>query len=290
MVSILGIFISQCLYCQTVSTTSSTTENENSLLWKVEGNGIQPSYIYGTIHIIPKDDFFLTEETMEAFNESDHIVMELDMDDPNFQMQSVQAMQFTDGTSIKDYCSEEEYKQLGEAIAKFPGVTIDQLSGFKPMMLTSLLQLQLMGNAPIVSYEQELATKAVQSGKEVEGLESIQEQVQIFDHIPYDEQIDQNIKAFIHDVDNTKSQLAALTDAYKTQNIQKLYELILDQTEYEELVPKLLDERNEKWTQQVKSLCTDESCFFAVGAGHLAGEKGFLQLLRNQGYTVTPVQ
>ncbi len=91
----------------------------NSLLWKIEGKDLEsPSYLYGTIHVISQSDFFLTDATKAAFDESQEIVLELDMDDPQMGMQMMQQAGMKDGQTLDKLLPEEDYQQLDSLVKK----------------------------------------------------------------------------------------------------------------------------------------------------------------------------
>ena len=91
----LPIFIAFLLF-QNISAQQSG----NSLLWRIDGNGIQTSYLYGTFHLLSTSDFELKEKVSDAFNASDQLVMELKMDDPMMQMEMMKYIHMKDGTTL----------------------------------------------------------------------------------------------------------------------------------------------------------------------------------------------
>ncbi len=283
-----SLVLTPSLYAQ-VDDATSTSSTPNSLLWKIEGPDIKTSYVYGTIHWIPREDFFITESTEEAIDQSEKIVLELDIDDPDFQTDLLQLMTFTDGETLKDYCSEEEYAKLRKAIKGDSAMVEIMMPRFKPILLISRIMDESLTCQDPVNYELYFVEQAQKSDKEIIGLESPADQMAVFDNIPYDEQIDLIIETYIDSAELTGGQMDTLYQYYLAQDIQGLYDLSMSTEVFDDLLTRLFDDRNLDWSQQIPKLCRDYSCFIAVGAGHLAGPRGLLQLLREQDYTVTPM-
>ena len=119
--------------------SSTPDQLDNALLWKVEGNGItQPSYVYGTIHIIGKEDFFLPDGTLGAIENSDKMVFEIDMSemtDITKQMGLLKDVFMKDNMSLKDLLTEEDYTMVKDHFQKM-GLPIFMFERMKPMFLT----------------------------------------------------------------------------------------------------------------------------------------------------------
>ena len=118
------------------------------------------------------------------------------------------------------------------------------------------------------------------------GLEKLQDQLNIFDSIPYEEQMDM----VINSANNTsyyQASWSSLIKAYKEEDINKLNQISMEVSpeliKYDDI---FLDERNSRWIPVIESLVKTKSTFIAVGAAHLGGETGVLQLLKNRGYTL----
>lgn len=125
MVSFLGYTTAQEKAATATATTLVALEkaqDNNTLLWKIEGDGIQTSYLYGTIHLIPQADFFIAEATKTAMLTSDQVVMELKMDDPNMQMAIMQNAAMKDGSTLDKLVSEEDYKKVDELLKSALGI------------------------------------------------------------------------------------------------------------------------------------------------------------------------
>jgi len=264
-------------------------QDDNSLLWQISGNGMaQPSYLFGTIHLMCPDDIQVTEAMESALEKSEKVVMELDMDEPNIMMETQKAAMMTDGTTLNDLLSEEEYQMVGNYLQDSLKIPIQMLNTMKPLMLSTLTFLDVLDCQP-GSYEMILAQRAKSQEKEVLGLESVEDQIAVFDAIPLEEQSDYLVEA-IEKYDETVAETESMIEAYQTGSVTKLYnithEAMQDMKDAEKV---LLTDRNLKWIPKMEEMLKQQPTFFAVGAAHLGGPQGVIALLREQGYTVEPI-
>ncbi|MCI5081961.1 MAG: TraB/GumN family protein, partial [Saprospiraceae bacterium] len=182
--------------CKTTSQTPGNAKNtipeiENSLLWEIKGKGIdKPSYLFGTIHMINKEDFELTPATKEAFAKAERVAFEIDLED----MMDVSAMMplmmkafMANDTTLRDLLTEEQYTKVDKHFQKL-GIPLMFLERLKPMFLSMMTSEDFangQSSGKMVSYEMELMELAKQQNKEIEGLETAEFQMSMFDSIPY---------------------------------------------------------------------------------------------------------
>lgn len=271
---------------------------ENSLLWKISGQGIKnPSFLFGTIHIIQSKDFFLPKGTMSALDQTKKIVFEIDMkevSDISAMMGIMNKVFMKDNHTLKDFMTEEDYTMVGKHFQKM-GLPLFILERMKPMFLTVFAYGDMdpsgLKNGNMKSYEMELLEMAKNSGKETGGLETIDFQIGIFDEIPYDVQAKMLVDAIRASSVSENDEFKKMTDLYLSENINAMVNMISEEgSEVVGYEDKLLNERNKNWIAQIIQACKTEPTFFAVGAGHLAGPEGVINLLRKQGMQVTPVK
>lgn len=268
----------------------------NALLWKIEGNGIaEPSYLYGTIHLIDSEAYFLPNGTLTAMEDTKKMVFEIDMNEMSDMgnMMSIMNKAFmNDGKTLKDLISDEDYKIVDAHFAKI-GMPLMMLERMKPMFLTVFASGDMdpsgLQNGSMKSYEMEFMEIAKSSNKPMAGLETIEFQMSVFDSIPYQAQADMLIET-IKAGDTGSDQMKQMIDMYKAQDINAMISMITDEneqlSEYEDV---LLSKRNKAWISGMRTMMSEMPTFFAVGAGHLAGEKGVINLLKKEGYKLTPV-
>ena len=271
---------------------------QNSLLWEVSGNGLtKKSYVFGTIHLIPQEKYLWTDVMEAAFRKSDQVYFELDIEqmaDPMAMMGMMKYIFMSNDTTLSDLLTEEEYALVDSHFKKL-GMPLFLFERMKPFFLTVFLSEDMakgnLQDGSLLSYEMVLNDKAKQEAKPTSGLETIEFQASIFDKIPYREQAQMLISALQEDATN-EPQMDQLVQFYLDQNISALGKMIAEQSSSSPAgwEDDLLNRRNSNWIQQMKPLMQSSSVFFAVGAGHLPGEKGVLQLLMKEGYTVTPLR
>ncbi|GEQ84767.1 TraB/GumN family protein [Patiriisocius marinistellae] len=268
--------------------TTTAQENEHSLLWKVEGNGIKTSYVFGTFHMLPKEDFALKDKVKNAFTESENIFLELDMDDPSLQQEMMQLSILPDGGNLKNFMDESEYSLIDTYLLSNMGVGLDNLATFKPLMVSTMVMMGYMGK-DVASYEATLISLAKEQQKEINGLETVASQIAVFDIQPYDEQMDEVVK-LLKEEDAMKDMFNKMIELYKAENIEGLYDYMDEfYGDDPEQLHRMLDNRNQNWIPLIVENSKKASTFYGVGAGHLGGEQGVISLLKKEGFTVTPV-
>ncbi|RBA27573.1 TraB/GumN family protein [Flavobacterium tibetense] len=263
---------------------------EKALLWKISGNGLtQPSYLFGTIHATC--DATLDAATLKALEETKQLYLEIDMDDPMLQMQMMQGMTMKNGVTISSLVSEEEFVVIDEFLQKNIGMSAKMINTFKPFMLNSMLLPKLL-DCEFQSVEMELMKVTKAQNEEVYGLETIGDQLQVFDKIPYQDQVNELLKTAKSDLSKEKEEMKKIMDVYKTKDIEKMLVVMdeSDNTISADNKDVLLVNRNRNWIPVIEKVIKSTPTFFGVGAAHLAGEDGVIKLLRKQGYTVEAVK
>ncbi len=274
--------------CVAQAGKKKTVVNNKSLLWKVSGNGLQrPTYLFGTLHIICPADYVWTPAMKKALDACDKVAFEMDMDDPALGPKMTASMMLPNGKTLKDFYTEADYKKLTELAAK-SNIPIQMMQGFKPFALVSFLYLKAVSCSLPDSYEGNITKLAQADGKEILGLETVEEQMKVVESMNSDS-IAQSVLHIAEDLDSFKSTFNQMLTVYKKQDLPTLYQLILESPDYKEDLDALLFDRNRKWVPIITGMAHKQSTFIAVGAGHLWGDKGVIELLKQQGYTVTPV-
>lgn len=280
-----------------VSQIDDSQPLQKSLLWKIEGNGIKNvSYLYGTIHMIPGDDFFLPIGTSSALSNASNIYFEVDMDDMmniGKQIKLLTKAFMKDGTRLKDLLSPEDYKLVKSKFESL-GLPFMLFERVKPMFLSMFVQGDFnpedLQNGSITSYEMEFYETAKENEIPVDGLETLEFQMSIFDSIPYSDQAKMLVES-IRSTNIEDDEFQKMIELYKAQDVDGMYDMFqgedVDIGEYEDL---FLTTRNKNWIPIMQNVLPTGNLFFAVGAGHLGGPNGVIRLLRKAGYTVTPVK
>lgn len=264
-------------------------QNENSLLWEISGNGLQkPSYLFGTIHMICKEDFIMPPVIEKKFSDAEKVFLEIDMDDPAMQMKLMKLATLTGGQSLKKIFG-DDYVLVDSFFKSKLQMPLIMFNGYKPMMVMSMLYLKMLPCSSSESYEQYFMALAKEQKKDLQGLETVEDQMKVFDAIP-DSVEAKNIVKMIRDYEQQQQQFAAMVAVYKEQNLNKLMQLVEGSPDLMNAEEALLTRRNNNWIPVMEQNMKTGSCFFAVGAAHLSGKNGVIGLLQKAGYTVKAVK
>ncbi len=275
---------------------SKAMAQDKSLLWEISGNGLtQSSYLFGTIHMIESEDYFLPQGTLSAVDNSSKMIFEIDMadmSDPMKLMPLLQKAYMKGDTTLKDLVTAEDYT-LVEDHFKELGLPLMMLERMKPMFLTVFASGDFdpngLNNGSIKSYEMEFAKMAEDGNKATGGLETVEYQIGVFDKIPYKDQADMLMEA-LKSSDTEDDTFQQLVDLYKEQDIYGLFEMMKEDESIEEFEDVLLYQRNKNWIPIMEEEMKQQRVFFAVGAGHLGGDLGVINLLRLQGFTLSAIK
>lgn len=263
--------------------------NEKSLLWKISGNDMPISYIYGTMHMIDPEYYNFTDNLRKKIAESEAIIMEVGgMPNPLEAM----AMMQLDSGDIREYFNADDMKIVVEWFDKKmdtdPKSFYKLYGGMKPFfIMQSISQKHFAENAQ--SYDLEIMSIAAQKGIPLVGLETISEQLSFFDEIPKEDMAAMIISS-IENFDNEDKEMKKMMEIYASEKVNKLIPLIKKQSpefmEYEDI---FLTNRNKNWIPKLLEEINKRNCFIAVGAAHLFGEKGLIELLKSEGLKVEAV-
>lgn len=271
-----------------IMTAVCAQQQNHSNLWKIEGNGIKTSYVFGTMHIIPQNKFKLKDKVKEAFEASEQIVLEIDMADPKFTQDVMANSYLENGKQLKSFMDDSEYELLDKYLKEKTGTGMTAYNNAKPLLLMSVI-LMVSSDEPMASFEMTLMKMAKASKKEIEGLETYASQVAVFDSESYETQIDDLIE-MIANPEETKNIYSKMAELYTAEDIETLYDYMDVFMDHDvAMMKKLLDDRNHEWIPKITKFSKAHSVFYGVGAGHLGGDQGVINLLKKAGYTVTPV-
>lgn len=268
--------------------------SNNTLLWKISGNGLShPSYLFGTIHMLCADDIQLSDSLRAAIKKADNVYLELDMDNI-FEMLGVMGkMKMRNDTTLADLLTPAEYDSVKTFFKKQNTMLpFSVLETYKPMLAASTLLQASMDCDKQVAMEQLIMKEAKREGKGIKGLETMAYQMSIFDSIPYGVQAKQllsYVQQSGHESDDQEFEI--LSKAYRAQQLDTLEAI----TKREDMgianfTDILLYNRNTAWAKKLDGLMKEKPLVIAVGAGHLPGERGVINLLRKAGYKVEPIR
>ena len=282
------------------------------LLYKISGNGLsKPSYIVGTHHFSSLDIVNKINGIFDALKETDQVYGELNMDDVT-KMDSLMYMQsamlLPEGKTLKDCLSQDEYTRLNKWLMSTMGndlnantPMIQQMARMTPMTMLQNLQILLYAKHgigridPTVQLDNYFQEQAKHNNEPIGGLETLKFQADLlFKSMPLERQT-KLLMCLIDNEEFNVQMLREMTNAYNAQDLDALKKamdtkLNNDCDDSPDEMAALIDNRNADWIVKMKTIMSAKSTLFAVGAGHLPGEKGVLQLLREAGYTVEGVK
>lgn len=271
---------------------------DRSLLWKIEGNGLKkPSYLFGTIHLIDKEQFFFPKKLENIVSKSDILAMEMaglpDMSN------SLELMMLKEGSFFDFFTTEQQdslFTWIGEHTSLSENSFRMMAGKMHPFVIAQMLP-ELDKNNPDrgmenkKSYEVELQAIAEDKKIDIQGFETAEEQMGFFSTFSDEQQVDMVMSIVRDTAGYNRSELEKMTNLYIEQNIDGLYQLIADEGDVLDGMNDIfLDQRNERWIPKIEKMIAEKSTFIAVGAGHLGGPNGVIRLLEAQGYTLTPVE
>ena len=270
--------------------TAQATDKNASLLWKISGHGLaKPSYLFGTIHVICLDDYLWTDKMKASLDTCEKVCFEMDLDDHQTMVSASEGLMDTSGKLLKTYFTNAQYQRLQRFVRDTIGMDISLFQQMKPIALQSVIEMKSTNCLIPVSYEETIMRTAQETHKEILGLEDPSEQINVLETLP----TDSVIKEVLDDVENfqkSKKEYSDLVSAYKQQQLPKLYSMITSSASLGDNMGAFLDDRNKKWISRMAVKMSGNAVFFAVGAGHLPGDNGVINLLRKAGYSVEPLK
>lgn len=272
------------------------------VFYKIEGNGLKaPSYIFGTHHLAPLSVIDSIPGCMDAFKAAEQVVGEIDMTMDQMQLaaQMQPYMMAPQDSTLSKLISPEDFSRINEEFKKWapmPGMSLEQLDMLKPMVVTSMVAIQMvMKNLPGFNPQEQLDTyfqmQGKQLGKNIRGLETPEYQAKVlYCTLPVASQA-KGLVELLDDPDESVKKTKELNEAYLRHDLNALSELSEeDDEEDSRFMDALLRIRNANWIKEIPEIISQTPSFIAVGALHLPGELGVIEGLRKAGYTVTAVK
>lgn len=266
------------------------------LLWKVSGNGLEKdSYIMGTHHVAPVSILDSIAGFESALNGCDAIYGEVKKSDMQGQeaQQKIMAMAMAPADSTMNVLySAEEFATVDAVVKKYTqGMAgLEQMAQLKPAIVMSQLSvMQSMiafpGFDPSQQLDMYVQSRGAELGKPLCGFETVDFQLNMLFGSPLTKQAKDLLEMAQKD-DKSLELAHKLADAYRCQNLDELLALMVEDAEDMNELDRMIFDRNANWVKSLKELMPEQSVVVCVGAGHLPGEKGLIELLRNEGYTV----
>lgn len=292
MRKILALLLTFAGLFSAASAQTAKRAPESSLFYKISGKNLQqPSYIYGTIHIICPNEMFGMEKLNGYIDQTEGLLMELDLDNPA-ELQSMAAgLAMPNGKTLKDFLTEEKYAKVDEMFKNNLGVSVENFKNYKPFMLSVMISTspKSIGCTPPGSYDMSFTQTAIAKKKPVEGLETAAAQYEKMDKKPIEKQAEELYEMALNP-QKSIDEFKQLITVYKSQDTEKLFTIMDGQLGDAGFQKVMLDDRNTDWIPKIEKAIAEKPTFIAVGGGHLGGKSGVISLLKAKGYTVEAIK
>ena len=264
---------------------SSSLHAQNGLLWKIEHPKTGESgFVFGTMHLIPKDEFKPSQVLDSVIQTSDKIVTEIGIDlflEERFDLAT--SMVFENRTSLKDHLPEEKMARLKRVLIDTLKMDKSRLEhqyfNLKPLFFSTILLQELIGATE--TYDAWIWKKAKAAEKETGALESVYQQIGYIDSISMQEQL-----TWLDDLNsNMLADYLYLLHVYNRGRLDSLL-VLSEMTTNSAADIQLRTLRNQNWIPRMRKHLAEGKTLFAVGALHLPGAEGLLELLRKEGFLV----
>ena len=258
------------------------------MLFRVRGPNGATLYLLGSVHLLSQDAAALPPQVDTAFERAKTVSLETSFD--SVQMRAAELMmrgRFSNGATLRSTLSPSAVPKVDSLLRSY-GLTLDQVNGFKPWfvsMLLSQVAMQKMGFQAQFGVDMQLNARAKAAGKPVLGLESPDFQLGLFDGLSFADQEQMLVDAT---ADDAAKDLTTIRDAWSVGNTAALDSLLNRRLESAPgLRNALLTSRNRNWVPKLEQLIKGkDDALVVVGAGHLVGKDGVLELLKAKGYTI----
>ncbi|MGI9320365.1 MAG: TraB/GumN family protein [Thiogranum sp.] len=263
---------------------------DSGLLWRVERAGVTSSYLFGTMHSDDPGVVKLPKPVQRAFDQAQSVTLEVVLD-PQSLLTMTSALLMTDGNKLESLIGRQLYERT-VAVMSTRGMPELLVANMKPWAVAVILMTPPGNNGVVLDHV--LYQDAVAAGKKVHGLETVAEQMGLFDDLSRKDQI-ALLEDTLENLDNIGQMLDELLVAYLDRDLKRLLELNeasmrdSDPQLAETFNRKVIVERNYRMAERMQSRLREGQQFIAVGALHLAGEEGLLKLLSERGYRLSRI-
>ena len=285
-------FPAVALICLTVSVHAQTPAGTRHTLWKVQGKS-NSVHLLGSIHVLKTSDYPLATPIEAAFSNAPIVAFETDIaavDDPSVALKLLTKGQLLAGETLSTQVSPKIHKMWTDRL-KESGLPVEMFEPFTPAMASLtivMLEMQKLGLDPEQGVDKHFFALARKSGKEIVPFEPPDFQINLLTSFTKEEG-ELLMKSTLQDMDTLKKDLAEMLRAWKTGDEDKLEKLLNDATkESPAIFKRLVTDRNRNWLPKIEEMARGQkNAIVIVGAGHLVGKEGVVELLRQKGWKVT---
>ena len=264
------------------------------LLWKIEGGGAAPSYLFGTIHLRDTRVTTLPGPVAEAIDATRSLSIEVLLN-AAAKVRAMGRMMIIEGPKLDEILGAALFARVVDAAAPY-GLNRNVVKHMQPWALWLLLglppdEVKATSGLPL---DEALQVDAMRRGKPVYGLETIDEQLDSVAGFTEHEHI-ALLASAVDDRPKVEAMIEQITRLYLARDIASIYDLMtaqswnIERAVIDSVMERLIDFRNLRMTERMIARLDEGAAFVAVGAMHLPGERGMLRLLEQRGYTVSRV-
>lgn len=260
---------------------------KNSLLWQITPVNDSPSsYLFGTMHVRDARAFGWLETALDYLADCAVFATEFDFSETD-SLALAEVLRLPDGASLHQLLKPGTWKNLEHYALQRLGVTAAHFDRQHPMIVSTTLTALFMAEEAAYSLDETLWHAAQAAGKRCTGVETFGEQLQTLQKIPLEQHV-KGLTWLLKNFGRQRRRLHKMMDMYAHGDLQSLYQAA--KKDAKGLRKVLLYDRNQLMTKRFAEIARSESLFCAVGAGHLAGQRGMLRLLKKAGFQVRPVE
>lgn len=273
-----------CLFLSSFTVVKAQDNLDKSILWEISGNGLAASsYVLGTFHLVCEEDLHLADKVLAVVESVDQIALEVNLADID-ELMSMQSLMMST-VSLSSQLTEKEQIEFRDLLQYKYALDLDVVDHFQPIVLMGMLAMKDVP-CPVKGYDMEILNLGLRKNKPILGLEHFKDQIEMTNRIYTAKEILTQLRS----EEDGEANFSTMLDAFKQEDIERLYRIATEPASLsEEGKIVLLDNRNRAWVEKMGDLMSRERILFAVGAGHLAGNKGVIQLLKDAGYQVKAV-
>jgi uncharacterized protein YbaP (TraB family) len=261
-------------------------------LWRVEGHG-KAVYLLGSVHFLKAEDYPLPAPIEAAFTNARIVAFETDigaMQGPETQLQLLSKATLPQGQTLRDQLSPSLYTRFTNQLEQtgLPAAMVASLKPAVAAMALEAVELQKLGYDPEYGLDKHFYNRARKAGKQVVPLETVEFQIGLLTGLSKEEG-ELVVKTTLEEIDKTKTEVRELLKAWQTGDADALEKMLNEASrEAPAIFKRLVTDRNERWLPQIEAWLRDDSdVIVIVGAGHLVGKEGVVELLRKKGFKVT---
>jgi uncharacterized protein len=261
-------------------------KKKQTLLWQFNTEGASLThFIIGTMHSKDNRVFKHVEKNYSVIQKCDIFATEFPLDDAA-DIDIQQYMMLPEGKTLKSILTPNLHKKTMTLFKKKLQLDLDQFEPFSPFFLTNILSENALNSDNFLSLDETMWQFAKKEGKILRGLETLNEQLDILKKMSLTDHI-KSLKEIVTKHDKFRKKLQNMVKLYEKQDIVALYQLAKKTTQCNRKL--MLYDRNEVMVERIMALSKENSLCAAVGAGHLYGKKGILNLLQKRGFRVNPI-